>query len=285
MTYASRLELFRRPNRTGNGRDTEESKRKSILRSRDAGDERLKWLDAWSQLDRNASNSIDFAEFCEFFELRETLWSQRLFATFQPSFEGTIQIREFITHAWTTCNTSPLACQFLAFRLLSRRGDQFDARYSCLDIVDLRTMLAERYALKRVAAKKKGVMICRFIDTDGSGAIGFEEFQQFGALNPVFLACAHLHQQQLRRKLFGVRYWERQTKRRKKLYHFDKKFTSKLEQYTLQRWGTKVQRPTTKGSRFAILPSGVGEWCRDESRVGTIIESVLESHRTRARVV
>ena len=185
---------------------------------KDAG--RAAWLLAWARLDTACEDSVLFPAFCKHTGLPQDVWSKRLFALFAPEHErGVLRLRSFLRQIWTLCLfsrrtrrlqyplfTVPLllcvcwgimsriyhsrfrsvdreACEVLAFRLVSRCGDQFDERYSCLDELDVRHFVLERYALGPRSARKKSTRVCRFVDRDCSGGINFAEFQAFSADN------------------------------------------------------------------------------------------------------
>ena len=98
-----------------------------------SGDERLRWLDVWASLDKDASNSVDFQEFTEFFEFPKTLYSKRLFDTFDADKTASVPIRDFLATTWATCAVTRAACEVAAFRLL-RRDAYFDEKTSTVDV-------------------------------------------------------------------------------------------------------------------------------------------------------
>ncbi|KAH8061182.1 hypothetical protein JL722_4483 [Aureococcus anophagefferens] len=55
------------------------------------GQERLRW----ATLDRDASNSVDFSEFAEYFALPPSAYSRRFFDTFNEDQNGAVPIRGF----------------------------------------------------------------------------------------------------------------------------------------------------------------------------------------------
>ncbi|KAH8046394.1 hypothetical protein SO694_00058165 [Aureococcus anophagefferens] len=222
------------------------------------GQERLRWLDAWATLDKDASNSVDFSEFADYFALPPSAYSRRFFDTFNEDQNGAVPIRgfpassrrrgkrrtvvtdaravgDFLAQTWATCAVDKTCCETLSFRLLCRRA-HWDERVSVLDIKDLEHFIHHRYKFRRTNAKKKAFQVFSFVDADGSGGIDFREFRKFSDDNAVFLGLGHGYQRKMRDKLFGHDYWAKQTGKRKSLYALDRDFHAKMDAYYAARY-------------------------------------------------
>ena len=151
-------------------------------------DDRMRWIELWSMIDADENNTMDMPEFLEFFqwnnsEVKNLLYTKRIFQLFNRNFNGFVNIRDFLIIAWQYCTFDANRVCELAFRLLSRRGDVFDPDVTIVDLVDIEDFVKARYdphnRKKYTVLKKISVAIFSFMDVDGSGGVGFDEFVVF----------------------------------------------------------------------------------------------------------
>ncbi|CBN77135.1 hypothetical protein Esi_0036_0106 [Ectocarpus siliculosus] len=83
-------------------------------------DMRLSWLQRWQSMDEDGSNLLDYPEFLQACELRDNMWSWRMFNLLDKNFVE------------------------VAFRMCSRRGSTWDPDKSVLDEKDIRLFVEER---------------------------------------------------------------------------------------------------------------------------------------------
>ena len=97
----------------------------------------------------------------------------------------------------------------LSFRLLSRRGTNFVAKWSVLDLEDIANFISFRYSeIKKLSSKrKKAFDVLITMDLNEDGGVDIIEFQTFCAKNPTFPRLFHALQNYMRRRIFGLDFW------------------------------------------------------------------------------
>ncbi|GMH66001.1 hypothetical protein TL16_g04334 [Triparma laevis f. inornata] len=193
-------------------------------------EQRLRWVELWSAIDSDGDNTMDKGEFNMFFDLvngdvKDLIYTRRLFQVFNRNFNGYINIRDFLTTTWLYCPYDAGKVAELSFRLISRRGDVFEPDVSIIDLVDIEDFVKARYdplgRKKETSLKKTAVSIFSFLDVDGSGGVGFDEFVVFSKQNPIFLYYGHWYQQLMRNAIFGEQHWRDATNERPDIYTRD----------------------------------------------------------------
>ncbi|GMI13799.1 hypothetical protein TrVE_jg9649 [Triparma verrucosa] len=193
-------------------------------------EQRLRWVELWSAIDTDEDNTMDVQEFNLFFDLvggnvKDLIYTRRLFQVFNRNFNGYVNIRDFLTTTWLYCPYDEGKVAELSFRLISRRGDVFEPDVSIIDLVDIEEFVKARYdpmgRKKETSLKKIAVAIFAFLDVDGSGGVGFDEFVVFSKQNPIFLYYGHWYQQLMRNAIFGEQYWRDETNDRPGIYTRD----------------------------------------------------------------
>jgi len=190
--------------------------------------QRLRWVELWSIIDADESNTMEKGEFLTFFDLvdkRDMLYTDRLFAIFNRNFNGFVNIRDFLLTCWLYCCFDASRVVEVSFRLLSRRGDVFEPDTTIIDLVDIEAFVKVRYdplgRKKDTSLKKIAVAIFAFLDVDGSGGVGFDEFLVFSKQNPLFLYYGHWYQTRMREAIFGEQYWRDETNARPEMFTRD----------------------------------------------------------------
>jgi len=224
-------------------------------------EDKLRWVELWSNIDDNEDNSMDEGEFVEFFGLtehRERMWIKRFFGIFNRNFNGFVNIRDFLVTAWQYCSFDKDRVAELAFRLISRRGDVYDPEITIVDLEDMVLFVQDRYdplqKKNSSQVRKIAVSIFAFLDVDQSGGVQFDEFQVFCKQNPIFLYYAYWLVGCMREKIFGDQYWRDATNDRPELYCRDVMQENMLKDNFLEQsfsigiHGREVQKK--KGNKF-----------------------------------
>ena len=101
------------------------------------------------------------------------------------------------------------ATEELSFRLISRRGSNFVAKWSVLDLEDIANFISFRYSeIKKLSSKrKKAFDVLVSMDLNEDGGVDIVEFQTFCAKNPTFPRLFHALQNHMRRRFFGLDFW------------------------------------------------------------------------------
>lgn len=137
-------------------------------------------------------------------------------------------LRDFLVQTWACCACDRSCAERLAFTLLCRTPKWPGDEVNVIDHKDVERWVHHRYRLRPTNAKKKAHQVFHYIDSDGSGGISLSEFQEFGRTNLVFLAFGQFFIAKMRAKLFGDKYWTKQTAKRKKRYVVDKPFQKEI---------------------------------------------------------
>lgn len=101
----------------------------------------------------------------------------------------------------------------------------FDPARSILDIGDLKVFLEFRYPdlAGGLSIQKRAKALFHHIDKSGSNCIDYPTFRQFCLEeNSILLINSVRIQTQMRRRLFGDKFWQKLTVERSQLYAFDK---------------------------------------------------------------
>ena len=225
--------------------------------------QRLRWVELWSVIDADENNSMDKGEFLAFFDLvdkKKLLYTDRLFAIFNRNFNGFVNIRDFLVTTWLFCTFDATRVAEISFRLLSRRGDVFEPDTTIIDLVDIDAFVKARYdplgRKKDTTLKKIAVAIFAFLDVDGSGGVGFDEFLVFSKQNPIFLYYGHWYQTRMREAIFGEQYWRDETNSRPEMFARDVMQEAMLRDNILDQlaslgvMGDEIQKK--KGNKFKV---------------------------------
>ena len=225
--------------------------------------QRLRWVELWSVIDADENNSMDKNEFLGFFDLgdkKNIIYTDRLFDIFNRNFNGFVNIRDFLVTTWLYCTFDAARVAEISFRLLSRRGDVFEPDTTIIDLVDIEAFVKARYdplgRKKETSLKKIAVAVFAFLDVDGSGGVGFDEFLVFSKQNPIFLYYGHWFQTRMREAIFGEQYWRDETNSRPAMFTRDVMQEAMLrdnisEQLaSLGMLGEEIQKK--KGNKFKV---------------------------------
>jgi Ca2+-binding EF-hand superfamily protein len=177
--------------------------------------EQLQWLEKWADLLGNSGLQLGLTEFLEGFALDDTVWSRRIFALLDINFTGTVSFKDFLVVIHRLLVYDKHNSLEIAFRIVTRRGIAgFDPAVSCIDTIDMRAFVEDRYPrLQQVAAHKRADEILKLIDEDDSGAVQFSEFLAFSGTNLVFATLSQAVLAPLRAALFGEAYWVATTRK------------------------------------------------------------------------
>jgi Ca2+-binding EF-hand superfamily protein len=177
--------------------------------------EQLQWLEKWAELLGNSGLQLGLTEFLDGFGLDDTVWSHRIFALLDINFTGTVSFKDFLVVIHRLLMHDKHNSLEVAFRIVTRRGIAgFDPAVSCIDTIDMRAFIEDRYPrLQQAAAHKRADEILKLMDEDDSGAVQFSEFLAFADTNLVFATLSQAVLAPLRTALFGEAYWVATTRK------------------------------------------------------------------------
>ena len=111
----------------------------------------------------------------------------------------------------------------------------FDAKKSCLDLIDFEDFVKYRYFRNKKSTNPKkiasmGLSLFGLIDEDLSGGVNYSEFREFALNNRSLLCVGYFYQSLLRKMAFGENYWKAITVGRKNMYYIDQPFDENMMQ-------------------------------------------------------
>lgn len=194
---------------------------------------------------------VSFHNFITYFRLNNDNISKRLFDLINQSLTGKASLLEFLQFCNSYLIIDKDTTEEFCFRIISRRGNNFNAKYSIIDLQDMENFVTVRYSVIRnnsrsnsnnnsiakgessianinddvdedivimtlPVIKKKALSIFTHIDNDGDGGIDINEFHEFCRENPVFMKFSHPLQNHLRKCIFGIDFWVVKSRKIKK---------------------------------------------------------------------
>jgi Ca2+-binding EF-hand superfamily protein len=168
-------------------------------------------------------SKVTYKGFLLYFQITSDLWMKRLFEVINFSCSGSISFIEFIQFCNRFLLVDKSLTNELCFRLLSRRGVNFQREYSILDLQDIQTFITNRYSheIKQLPKQHKFALdLFTYIDKDEDGGISFQELISFNERNPVFLRLTHSIQSHLRNCIFSNEFWVERS-RTVKMYNLE----------------------------------------------------------------
>ena len=158
---------------------------------------------------------MTYRNFTQYFGFRDETWIRRLFDIMNNSLTGFVTFGEFLQFCLSYLIIDKDTTEELSFRLLSRRGATYVAKWSVLDLEDMMNFISFRYTeFKKLSKKQKRALdVLTAMDLDEDGGVDIKEFQAFCSINPVFPRLSHAVQNYLRRRLFGLDFWVRKSRK------------------------------------------------------------------------
>eukprot|EP00940_MAST-03C_sp_MAST-3C-sp2_P002055 g2055.t1 len=185
----------------------QDSHAKHTFRRLGLNDDRIQGLYNYFRIiDVQGSDSIIFDEFLDFFKLSKTPFTKRVFKLLDDNREMAIDFEEFVVGIWNFASADPQHLILFAFLLYDETGEGKMTKDQFREFVE------EVY---HGTAKKNLVesMWSRF-DKDNNHTIELLEFTEGCARRKNLLWPAFTMQTHLREKMFGLKWWYRESERR-----------------------------------------------------------------------
>eukprot|EP00904_Undaria_pinnatifida_P011356 jgi/Undpi1/7350/HiC_scaffold_22.g09823.m1 len=161
-------------------------------------------------IDDDNSGEISVGEFHGHLNAMPTKFSERVFAILDQDMSGLLNLREFIVGIWNYCTYDTTLVSKLLF-------DVFDVdRRGKVTMAELDAMLRMLYG-----SPEADPDLLKLLAINGEGdedALSFDEFAQVVRDNYEVAQPAFELQKALRRKVLGVKYWEKMTRKRTKMF-------------------------------------------------------------------
>eukprot|EP00903_Cladosiphon_okamuranus_P019985 g18360.t1 len=161
-------------------------------------------------IDDDNSGEVSVDEFHGHLDSQATKFSERVFSILDQDQSGMLDLREFIIGVWNYCTYDVTLISKLLF-------DIFDVdKVGKVTMAELDAMIRMLYG-----SAEADPDVLRLLAVNGSGdddALTFDEFLQAVKDNYEVAQPAFELQKAIRRKVLGVRYWEKMTKQRTKMF-------------------------------------------------------------------
>lgn len=191
--------------------------------------EQFRWIEMWANIDVDESNGMSMDEFCKYFGLvKGTSLVQRTFEIFNVSGTDEVTFIEFMHGVWDLCNYDDDRSKKFWFRALQKSGQRFESN-SVLDLRDIRRAIKIFYGQYNVDVH--AAMVNQVADDDTSGGITFDEFLDFSKAHQLLIYPGYWMQNKLRAAVFGKRYWQKATDKRKYMYRRNKALEIQMKRF------------------------------------------------------
>lgn len=190
------------------------------------GKEQRKLFEAFDRMDSDGGRSIDFAEFASFFRIKKSKFARRCFLMLDRSSRGEMTFPEFCVCAWNYCTYDAKGLATFAFRLYDSQALGYITNERMFTLVeesydvhnaarakDFGADVVKNSAEYQIKLAKK--QIAKASGSDEKMQLG--EFLRFSRSHPNLLANAYRIQNKLQQEICGIPFWERLTKKRRKL--------------------------------------------------------------------
>lgn len=171
--------------------------------------ERKEMCSRWFQMADKVTRKLSYKSFMQCFGFRDETWIRRLFDIINHTLNGSVTLAEFLQFTLKYLIVDKSSTLELSFRLLSRRGSTYVAKWSVLDLEDIINFISFRYVeIKKLSSKqRKALDVLVAIDTNEDGGVDIREFEAFCQKNPIFVRISHSVQNYMRRRIFGLDFW------------------------------------------------------------------------------
>ena len=161
-------------------------------------------FEAFAEIDEDVSGEISVNEFHEWLAFKKTKFSARVFGILDSDGSGFLDFKEFLTGVWNWNTYDAALITKLAFSLfdVSKSGE--------LELCEFDGMIRMIYGVDRADPD-----LLKKIDSNGDGKVSLEEFEELVEVHNYILQPAFDLQRALRRRICGVEYWEKESKRRR----------------------------------------------------------------------
>eukprot|EP00752_Nemacystus_decipiens_P002610 g2443.t1 len=161
-------------------------------------------------IDDDNSGEVSVDEFHGHLDSQATKFSERVFSILDQDLSGMLNLREFIIGVWNYCTYDVTLVSKLLFDIfdVDKRGK--------VTMAELDAMIRMLYGTADADPE-----VVRLLAVNGSGdedALTFDEFLQVVKENYEVAQPAFELQKAIRRKVLGVKYWEKMTKQRTKMF-------------------------------------------------------------------
>ena len=166
-----------------------------------------RFFNKFNEIDKDSSGEVDLEEFYSYFKINRSPFGDRVFSMFDQGKSGTMDFREFVVGVWNFCTYQLDTFIEFAFHVydLDSSGQ--------LEMEELRDLIEEVYG-SMMANNVRVQRILDAIDSDGDGVISSAEFADFNRRYPALLFPAFSMQNELRRRCFGEKFWQKELGRR-----------------------------------------------------------------------
>lgn len=189
------------------------------------------FYDYFNVIDFKREDKVDLDEFLDFFELPKNYFTKRVFKLLDDDFEGSLDFEEFLVGLWNYSSADPLHLIAFAFMLYDVKGE------GTIDKKQFSSFVKDVYDGK--ASRDTVESLWRRFDTDRNGVIELSEFASACSKRKNLLFPAFAIQTKIRQKLFGLYWWNEETKRRMRTKGLAKSHIHEILMHEEERFGSR----------------------------------------------
>eukprot|EP00968_Pinguiococcus_pyrenoidosus_P005821 scaffold380_cov272-Pinguiococcus_pyrenoidosus.AAC.10 len=197
---------------------------------------------AFRDIDTDKSGEISVEEFHEYLGVTQTRFTTRVLGILDTDASGSIDLKEFIVGVWNWCTYDVRLIAKFAFSI-------FDVDHTgVLSIYECDALLRMLFDTEECDEELLGLL-----KGSAGGKLSSTEFLDLAEANPRLVQPALDMQRQVRLQFFGVRYWEKHTRKRHKEFAVFDAIQNDARQSILDIVSMKVKQRQVR-SRCDSLP-------------------------------
>lgn len=214
------------------------------------------------KVDLDGSGTIGLPELLAHINLERTKFTERIFSIFDEDGSGEIDFREFVLSLWNYCTLTKATLDMFAFDLYDKDSS------GELSASEVARMLQDIYGSKEAKSNFLAKSVANDLkEIEKAGQLlDIEKFRHFAKTHQALLFPAFQMQLALQQKILGVRFWERNA--RKRLKFSNGKYIS-VGNFILYNVDTKKKTLLASDSPAAVTTHGETHVDRD---VGKLME-------------
>lgn len=167
----------------------------------------LQMLKIFEQIDEDGSKSIEIKELLNYLDVDRNRFTKRVFSIFDDDGSGSIDFREFVLSLWNYCTLSKATLVIFAFDMYDRDNS------GNIDKKEVIELLKDVYG-KQFESSVQAVKTYQQLMSLNMGEFTVDELEKFSVTHPALLYPVFSLQQNIQKKVLGVRFWKKYAEKR-----------------------------------------------------------------------